>query len=124
MQPKWRHLFRGSWERGITTVSASWRMIGSVTAEELSNQKDLANPSQEEILKLNYADKYASWNYLDLAAAFRLSRQVLLTGGINNVFDKIPPLGSGSAADDYAKGFYGSYDPYGRYLFTSLQFSF
>ncbi len=124
MQPKWRHMFRGSWDRGMTTVTVGWRMIGPVTAEELSNQKDLANPSMEEQLKANFADKYASWNYIDLAVGLKLSRQVLLTAGINNIFDKIPPLGSGSAADDYAKGFYGTYDPYGRYLFTSLQFTF
>ncbi len=124
MQPVWRHLFRASWARGITTVSAGWRMNGSVTAEELSDQKDLANPDMAEQLKLNYADKYGAWHYLDLAVGVKLSRNVMWTSGINNVFDKIPPLGSGSAADDYAKGFYGSYDPYGRYLFTSLQFTF
>jgi hypothetical protein len=48
MQPKWRHLFRGSWERGITTVTVGWRMIGSVTAEELSDQQDLQNPDMED----------------------------------------------------------------------------
>jgi outer membrane receptor protein involved in Fe transport len=61
---------------------------------------------------------------MDVAVGLRLSRQVLLTGGINNIFDKLPPLGSGAPGDDYAKGFYGTYDPYGRYLFTSLQFTF
>jgi outer membrane receptor protein involved in Fe transport len=124
MQPKWRHLFRGSWEKGITTVTVGWRMLGGVTAEELSDQADLANPDMEEQLKLNYADKYGAWHYMDVAVGIKLSRQVLLTGGINNIFDKIPPLGSGSGADDYAKGFYGTYDPYGRYLFTNLQFTF
>jgi outer membrane receptor protein involved in Fe transport len=124
MQPRWRHLFRGSWEKGITTVTVGWRMIGSVTAEELSDQKDLANADMEEQLKLNYADKYDAWHYMDLAVGIRLSRQILLTGGINNIFDKEPPLGSGSPADDYAKGFYGTYDAYGRYIFTSVQFSF
>jgi hypothetical protein len=36
----------------------------------------------------------------------------------------MPPRGAGSEADDYAKGFYGSYDPYGRYVHSSIQFSF
>jgi outer membrane receptor protein involved in Fe transport len=99
-------------------------MIGSVTAEELSDQKDLANPDMAEQLRLNFADKYGSWHYMDAAVGLRLSRQILVTAGVNNLFDKLPPLGSGSEADDYAKGFYGTYDPYGRYLFTGIQFTF
>jgi len=126
MQPKWRHLFRASWERGNNTISAGWRMIGSVIAEELSDQKDLANsdPVLAQQLKDNFADKYNAWHYVDLAFSRRLGPGVHATVGVNNVFDKNPPFGSGSNADDYAKGFYGTYDSYGRFVHFSLQFTF
>ena len=126
MQPKWRHLFRASWERGNNTISAGWRMIGSVIAEELSDQKDLANPDPvlAQQLKDNFADKYNAWHYVDLAYSRRLGPGVHATVGVNNVFDKNPPFGSGSNADDYAKGFYGTYDSYGRFVHFSLQFTF
>jgi outer membrane receptor protein involved in Fe transport len=49
---------------------------------------------------------------------------VQLTLGVNNIFDKEPPLGSGIDNIDYGPGFWGAYDVYGRYLFSSIQFAF
>jgi iron complex outermembrane receptor protein len=124
MQPKWRHLFRVSWQTGSTVLTLGWRYLGTMKAEELSGQADLADPSLEETLKLNYADKYGAWNWFDLSAGFQLAKGINFNIGINNILDKQPPIGAGSEADDYAKGFYGSYDPYGRYLHSSIQFAF
>ena len=96
MQPKWRHLFRASWEKGSLT----------------------------EQLKLNLADKYGVFNYVDLAVSQKVGRGIRWTIGVNNIFDKNPPLGSGSTANDYADGFYGTYDSYGRFIHTSVEFTF
>jgi outer membrane receptor protein involved in Fe transport len=124
MQPRWRHLFRGSWQRNLMTVSAGWRFIGPVTDERLSNQEALQDLTMRQQLVANFADKYASWNYLDLAVSYRVAKGINWTLGVNNVFDKNPPLGSGSNANDYGDGFYGSYDPYGRFVHFSVQFNF
>ena len=124
MQPKWRHLFRASWEKGSLTPSVAWRMIGSVIAEQLSNQEALADSSMAEQLKLNLADKYGVFNYVDLAVSQKVGRGIRWTIGVNNIFDKNPPLGSGSTANDYADGFYGTYDSYGRFIHTSVEFTF
>jgi outer membrane receptor protein involved in Fe transport len=124
MQPKWRHLFRASWQKNELVLSAGWRMVGPVTAEELSSQAALANPDMEEQLKANYADHYDSWNYIDLAVSYKIIKGINWTFGVNNLFDKNPPLGSGSSANDYGPGFYGSYDPYGRFVHFSVQLTF
>jgi iron complex outermembrane receptor protein len=124
MQPKWRHLFRAAWQRGPMTLSLGWRLIGPVTAEQLSNQTALQDLSLAEQLKLNYADKYGTWNYIDVAVSRNVMQHVTWTVGINNVFDKNPPLGSGSSANDYADGFYGTYDSYGRFVHAAVHFSF
>jgi outer membrane receptor protein involved in Fe transport len=124
MQPKWRHLFRASWDMGKLVPSIGWRMIGSVTAEQLSNQTVLADSSLAQQLKLNLADKYAAWHYLDAALTYKLHRSVQATVGVNNLLDKNPPLGSGSSANDYGDGFYGTYDPYGRFVHASVQITF
>ena len=44
--------------------------------------------------------------------------------GVNNILDKEPPLGVGSSPNDYGPGFYGTYDPLGRYIHASMQFTF
>jgi len=44
--------------------------------------------------------------------------------GINNLFDKEPPLAPGMQDNDYGTGFYGTYDPLGRYVFSGIQFNF
>jgi iron complex outermembrane recepter protein len=124
MQPTWRHLFRASWQTGSTVLTLGWRYLGEMKAEEASDQSALANPGLIDTLKLNEAYKYSAWNWFDLAVGFQLARGIQFNFGINNILDKMPPRGAGSEADDYAKGFYGSYDPYGRFIHSSVQFSF
>ena len=124
MQPKWRHLFRVSWETGNVALSLGWRMIGAMKAEESSSQSALANPAIIEQLKANHALNIPAFHYIDLAVSYKLKAGVQFTLGVNNVADKEPPLGSGNSANDYATGFYGTYDPYGRFVHSSIQFTF
>ena len=44
--------------------------------------------------------------------------------GVNNVTDEEPPLGPDMNGNDMGPGWYGYYDPWGRYVHTSLQFTF
>jgi hypothetical protein len=44
--------------------------------------------------------------------------------GVSDIFDVEPPLAPGMQDNDYGPGFYGTYDPYGRYIFGSVQFTF
>lgn len=124
MQPKWRHLFRASWQKKEMVVSAGWRLIGPVTDERLSNQSALADPSIEAQLVANLTDKIPTFNYIDLAVSYKIVKGIGWTFGVNNLFDKEPPLGSGSSANDYATGYFGTYDPYGRYVHFSVQLTF
>lgn len=123
--PVWRHLVRFSWDTNFnTTLTLGWRFIGSVKNDDLSPEESLANPGNVRTLELNLADKLDAYNYFDLAANYRLAKNYQIIGGINNLFDKAPPLGSGSQANDYGAGFYGTYDSLGRYLFLGVQFTF
>jgi iron complex outermembrane recepter protein len=124
MQPKWRHLFRASWETGNVVVSMGWRMIGAMKAEEASSQPALANASLIPALQANHALNIPAYNYIDLAFSYKFGSAAQFTLGVNNIADKEPPLGSGNSANDYATGFYGTYDPYGRFIHSSIQFTF
>ena len=123
--PEWRHLARVSWETNFKTVfSLGWRMVGSVTNDDGSPNPAIGDPGAIELLKINDIYKIPAHHYLDLAATYKFSDRVQLTMGINNVADTEPPLAPEMQDNDYGTGFYGTYDPYGRYIFSSLQFNF
>ena len=124
MQPKWRHLFRGSWTQNALTLSAAWRFLGPVNDERLSNQTALQNLTMRQQLVANLADHYDSWSYIDTAVSYKLMKGVNWTLGVNNIFQKNPPLGAGSGTNDYGAGYYNTYDSYGRFVHFSINFAF
>jgi outer membrane receptor protein involved in Fe transport len=93
MQPEWRHLFRVSWQTGMTVLTLGWRYLGPVKAEQASDQPALAAPEQIDLLKLNEAYEYAAWNWFDLALGLQLAKGIQFNFGINNILDKMPPRG-------------------------------
>jgi iron complex outermembrane receptor protein len=99
-------------------------VVGSVKNDDLSDNPALGDPGNIRLLELNFADKIGTFNYFDLSATFRLSNNYNFVTGMNNIFDKEPPLGSGASDNDFGPGFYGTYDHLGRYLFAGLQFTF
>ncbi len=122
--PKWRHLARFSWETGSWDFNLGWRMVGAVTVDAASSNPALADVANIAKYKANGSYHYSAYHYVDLGAAFKLGKSVQLTLGVNNIADKEPPLGSGFSPNDYGTGFYGTYDPYGRYVHSSVVFSF
>ena len=123
--PKWRHLARFSWETPWNvTVSVGWRMINGMAIDESSPNPALANPADMPLQIANGMGALPAAHYMDIGATWKIHKRVTFIAGINNVFDKQPPLGPGSSPNDYAAGFYGTYDPLGRYIHTGLQFTF
>jgi iron complex outermembrane receptor protein len=122
--PHWRQMFTATWETGSVVLSFAWRMVGGVWNDDVSSNPAIGNPSNHEQLVLNDAYYIPVQNYYDLSFAYRFKLGMTFMLGVNNLLDTDPPLGSGSAANDFGPGFYGTYDPYGRYLFSTLQFTF
>jgi outer membrane receptor protein involved in Fe transport len=123
--PKWRHRMRASWNTNFkTTLTLGWRFISSVENDDFSDDPDLANEGLRERLALNESDKIPSFNWFDLAGIYRFNDKARITLGVNNIFDKEPPLGSGLSDIDFGPGFYGTYDPLGRAIYANLQFGF
>lgn len=123
--PAWRHMARVSWEtRFNTTLSVGWRLVGPVTNDDGSPNEALADSGNIETLQVNDIYKIGTHNYIDVAGAYNFGPRYRLVFGVNNVFDKEPPLAPGMQDNDYGTGFYGTYDPMGRYLFTGIQFNF
>jgi len=123
--PRWRHTARVAWDTNFnTTFAATWRLLGGTENDDLSPNPALGDPSNIRTLELNFADKIEAFNFFDLSATFRPTRNYSIVAGVNNVFDKEPPLGSGLSDIDFGPGFYGMYDHLGRYFFTGINFQF
>lgn len=108
VQPVWRHSFTvnftpDSW----WSVSAKWRYFGSVGGKGDGSLDD----------------HISAQSYFDLKASFDVNEHVGFLVGVNNVFDKEPPL-VGGAFSTNANTFAGYYDTLGRYLHANVQVKF
>jgi iron complex outermembrane recepter protein len=132
--PKWRHVFNTTWSTpwdGLD-LTLRWRYLGSQVSEQTSSNPFLAGA---------YPNLYAptqsipAFNYIDLTGSFNITKTVRLQVGVNNVFDKAPPLyiggdcstGSGFAgagANCNGNTYPGYYDALGRYLFATVTAQF
>jgi iron complex outermembrane recepter protein len=122
--PKWRHLFRASYESGPWVVNLGWRYIGSVKIDEASSNPVLSAPGDIASTKVNGTYQIPAFNYIDLAVSYKLKAGVRFMLGCNNIADKQPPVLPGNANEGLAAGQFGTYDPAGRYVFSNIEFSF
>ena len=93
-------------------VSGLWRHIGE--SEDLKE-------SQEERVNL------AKTNYFDLAGIWDVNGWLSLRTGVNNFFDKEPPIGgkaAGSSIGGNGNVFPGMYDALGRYWYFAASVGF
>ncbi|MEW4365448.1 TonB-dependent receptor domain-containing protein [Aliikangiella maris] len=109
-QPDWRHSLKVSYSTdSFWTVSAKWRYYGKVdytgTADEL------------------VGEGISSQSYFDIKGSFDVADGVGVLVGINNVFDKEPPLVGGTLSNN-ANAIAGFYDVLGRYIHASVTFNF
>lgn len=117
--PEWRHIVNARYRADDWSVGLRWRYIGAtefnnhITGEPLGYATDpyLSNGGRG----------LEAYSYIDLSAAIEIGFGTL-TMGVNNVWDKEPPL-VGSRMTDNGNALAG-YDQAGRYLFTSYTATF
>jgi outer membrane receptor protein involved in Fe transport len=122
--PKYRHKARLSLQApdGIG-LSVQWRHIGKVRAETTSEDPTLSGRVVDPGSRLK------AMNYIDLAATFTVGDNYNFRLGVNNVFDKEPPMVSstgGICPSGPCNGntYPGLYDALGRYLFAGITLDF
>ena len=101
---KWRWSFRTTYQTGPASVSLAWRHTGSAHDDD-----DGAT---------YWKEKVGSYDIFDLAASYEVNETLSFTTGINNLFDKKPPLfGDGNAQQ--SNTYPSTYDVFGRQYFFS-----
>ena len=129
--PEWRHKMRvtwntpysyGDWVKSLS-LSAQWRYFGPVTLDAYSSDPQLNNPG----LQYETDRRFSARNYLDLTANFTVHNNLNFRVGVQNVFDKDPPIvGASNCAAVICNGntFAQVYDTLGRYVFVGLTADF
>ena len=128
---RWRHTLRTTWStpwQGLD-LTASWRYFSAMKLDSLSPQANLslfpATVGNGGISSSDAAIK--AYNYLDLSAAIKLAEKITFRVGVNNVFDKDPPIIGGSNLPGVAGNgntFPQVYDALGRFIFGQLTAQF
>lgn len=112
--PEWRHKLRLTWNAPWDLeVSGTWRHISEVTSDRG------VETAADATLK--------AMDYFDLAGNWGVRENVTLRFGVNNLFDKDPPLASQSncpAGPCSGNTYPQTYDSMGRYLFIGARMDF
>lgn len=107
---------RTTWEVNDFTVSAQWRHIGAVDIEPI--EKDgVFEPFQH----------IGSHNYIDLFGSYHATDHITFTAGVDNLFDKEPPVvgnEAGSTRANSGNTFPSGYDVLGRIYKVGMKVSF
>jgi len=120
--PEWRHKLTTVWNTPWNVnLALGWRHI-----DEVKNEAGESNP----LLAGDFSpvdEKLGSRDYFDLAAQWNIDKNWTLRGGINNIFDRDPPIvTSAFAGPPFGSGntYPQVYDTLGRTLFLNITAKF
>jgi outer membrane receptor protein involved in Fe transport len=105
--PKWKWTSRVSWLDGPLTTSLRWRHVGATSDDQ---------PDTDFTV-----ERIKQYNVFDLSMALNVTDNATMTFGVNNLFDKKPPI-IGSSQSEQANTFPSTFDVLGRDFFFSVQF--
>ncbi|RWA37834.1 TonB-dependent receptor [Xylella fastidiosa] len=114
---KWRHMVNVRYGFDRYTMGLRWRYIGKMNYEDTDG-----TPGSTDKLVVNGGNRVSAYNYLDLTGSIQLDNDITWTMGLNNVFDREPPLVGSSLS--YNGNALKGYDQAGRYFFTSIGLKF
>ena len=116
VNPRWRHNLRVLWQTPWEIeVAALWRYLGSVRLDSNSSDPTLSNGKFDA-----FDARLPNISFFDLSASWNVGRGFQLRAGINNVFDKDPPIVSANVVVSGAANSLPTYDQLGRQVFIAF----
>ena len=117
--PKWRHKLRTTWKSPWDVdLALTWRHIDSVDIDTSSSDPHLSGNFSDLVKTLGSRD------YLDVAASYKLNKNVTLSAAINNLLDKDPPIRTNGAGFVNGNTYPVVYDAMGRRISLTLNAKF
>jgi len=124
--PEWRHKARVTWATPWKfDVSGTWRYVGSTKQEGFSTDSQLSNRDASGVVQVAPIEaELGRRNYFDLNVQYPITKKISLSAGINNLFDKDPPIVStlvtAAAGSANGNGYPQVYDSLGRFIYLNL----
>ncbi|CAN5247199.1 TonB-dependent receptor [soil metagenome] len=118
--PHWRHRAVGTWTSpGGVSLSTTWRYVGPTRNDKSSTATFLTGVYQL------YDGRLKATHYFDFAASVEIDKRLTLRAGVNNAFDKDPPITASVGGQTSNTAFFGGmYDALGRYMFIGASARF
>ena len=118
--PEWRHKARVTWTSPwAVDLALTWRYIDAVLLDRTSTNPQLTGTVRAVDRELR------AQNYIDLSGSYSLTKNLSVSGGINNLFDRDPPI-SAQVGAGFGNGntYPQVYDAMGRKIFLGLTAKF
>jgi iron complex outermembrane receptor protein len=115
--PGLKGISRFTWTDGPVDLSLRHRYISSVSIDKylLPLRSGGTVPPLDTLTN----PVLPAENYLDFSFIWNITQKAQLSGGINNLFDRMPPVVGSSAG--YGNTWPATYDPYGRTFFMNVR---
>jgi outer membrane receptor protein involved in Fe transport len=120
--PEWKHSLSFRYSKDWWTANIRWRHIGELEYVNTDGTQPPPTASTTDRLLRDNGYKLNAFNYLDVSGSVKIGKATTLAFGINNVFDKEPPM-VGSTLVLNANSI-GGYDQIGQYLFANVNVRF
>lgn len=111
------------WNKGPWNATLRWRHYPTIDSGAKALDPDT-----------RYRGIHSSYDYFALYGGYRVNENLTISGGIENLFDVLPPLSGGEPwreaenPNDYNRAATraggGTYDPLGRRMFVNVSFNF
>jgi outer membrane receptor protein involved in Fe transport len=125
VNPRWRHIARVTWNTPVHVLfSAQWRYIGASSLDSNTGNPELVNSTYGPGAYDSFDARLPSISYLDLTAAWQLTKNLSIHGGVNNVLDKDPPLINEYNTPESVPNTFPTYDVLGRVMFFAFTAKF
>ncbi|MBT0668505.1 TonB-dependent receptor [Novosphingobium profundi] len=105
---KWRLNGRATVSTDKATVSLAWRHLSPVGDDDVSTDYSV--------------ERIKAYDYFDLSGQFQIGDKLTWTLGMNNMFNKKPPILGDN--QEQSNTYPSTYDVYGRTFFTSMKVNF
>ena len=118
--PEWRHKARVTWTSPwAVDLALTWRYIDAVLLDRTSTNPQLTGTVRDVDREL------PAQNYLDLSGSYSITKNLSVSGGINNILDRDPPI-SAQVGAGFGNGntYPQVYDAMGRRIFLGLTAKF
>lgn len=117
--PDYRHNMRVSYSQGQALFSVRWRYEGPTEDFRVQNTFNGNDRVANDALPVR---SIGAWNYIDLAFSFDINEKMTINAGVNNLFDKQPPVLGAQA--EQANTLPSFFDVLGRDFFVGVNFRF